>query len=81
MKKVQGSREEEKSTAARRGEITRSGAGLGRDEVQYNEEDKMHTHQADVSERRLPPPRPELHSTAMSQGLPSVDTHTAKSSA
>lgn len=36
---------------------------------------KMHTHQADcVSERRLRPRRPELHSTTMSQGLPSVDT-------
>lgn len=36
----------------------------------------MHTHQADcVSERRLRPRRPELHSTTMSQGLPSVDTH------
>lgn len=35
----------------------------------------MHTHQADcVSARRQPPLRPELHSTTMSQGLPSVDT-------
>jgi len=41
---------------------------------------KMHTHQADcVFERTLPPPRPELHSRAMSQGLPSVDTHRAES--
>lgn len=40
----------------------------------------MQTHQADcASERRLPPLPPELHSTTMSQGLPSVDTHTAKS--
>lgn len=39
------------------------------------------THRADcASERRLPPPRPELHSITMSQGLPSVDTHRAKSS-
>lgn len=38
--------------------------------------DEMNTHRADcVSERRLPPLRPELHSTAMSQGLPSADTH------
>lgn len=35
----------------------------------------MHTHHC---EDRLPPLQPELHSTTMSQGLPSVDTYTAK---
>lgn len=46
-----------------------------------HKEDEMRTHQAEcVSERRLQPLRQELHSTTMSQGLPSVDTHTAKSS-
>lgn len=59
------------------GEQKRAGecSGENREEKSWTKI-KMHTHRADcVSERRPPPRRPEPHSTAMSQGLPSVDTH------
>lgn len=76
----------------RRGELSGSAGwrwesrGLGPEEKEekvwkaHLEEIEMHTHRADcVSERRPPPPPPGPHSTAMSQGLPSVDTHTQQS--